>query len=385
MSSGELKVLLERTQEFLEEKGGRDWQIVPLNNELGLDWMSYESASAEVVLILAALQARKLRKPQPFLSPAEAPLKKSDLLLASGSCLSTSWEDWHQLSPAAQGRPLVANERKVCVILFGKPLGEITPEMDDPRMTQKEFLRQQKWDSLPRELKLAIRRVHVNLGHATTAQMLKAMRISRASEVAIRAVRLFQCPDCPRAQAPRPPRPSKLPLAEEFNVQIGLDVFQAKDADGQSWSWFNVLCQATTFQVCSLLADTHANPTSSAVLQAFETSWTSWAGYPESGLFTDRAKYFVTDFAEALAAEGCHFDTSARASPWQVGQVERHGMEIFGRTCYGKLFGASSWPGVTTCFTSPVQSMQQRMPWFAKLDSVPVNGSWGDQLGFPLT
>ena len=249
--------------------------------------MSYESASAAVVLILAALQARKLRKPQPFLSPAEAPLRKSDLLLASGSCLSTSWEDWHQLSPAAQGRPLVANERKVCVILFGKPLGEITPEMDDPRMTQKELLRQQKWDSLPRELKLAIRRVHVNLGHATTAQMLKAMRISRASEVAIRAVRLFQCPDCPRVQAPRPPHPSKLPLAEEFNVQIGLDVFQAKDADGQSWSWFNVLCQATTFQVCSLLADTHANRTSSAVLQAFETSWTSWA-------VTQKAAFLLT-------------------------------------------------------------------------------------------
>ncbi|CAJ1350033.1 unnamed protein product, partial [Effrenium voratum] len=29
------------------------------------------------------------------------------------------------------------------------------------------------------------------------------------------------------------PRSSKLPLMEEFNVQIGLDVFSAKDADGQ--------------------------------------------------------------------------------------------------------------------------------------------------------
>ena len=155
--------------------------------------------------------------------------------------------------------------------------------------------------------------------------MLKAMRVSRASEVAIRAVRLFRCVDCPHILAPRPPRPSNIPLAEEFNAQIGLDVFQGKDADGQTWCWLNVLCQATTFQVCSLLQDTHSNPTSASVLQAFETSWASWAGYPEYGIFTDRAKYFVTDFADALASEGCHFDTSARASPWQLGQIERHG------------------------------------------------------------
>ena len=81
-------------------------------------------------------------------------------------------------------------------------------------------------------LRLAIRQAHVNLGHATVPQMLKAMRVSRASEVASCATRLFRCPDCPRVQQPKQPRPSKLPLTEEFNVHIGIDVFQRKDADG---------------------------------------------------------------------------------------------------------------------------------------------------------
>ena len=85
------------------------------------------------------------------------------------------------------------------------------------------------------------------------------------------------------------------------------------------------MCQGTTFQVCVLLEDTSYNPTSDVVLRAFETGWSSWAGFPEYGVFTDRAKYFITEFAEALSAEGCFFDSAARAAPWQLGQIERHG------------------------------------------------------------
>ena len=42
-------------------------------------------------------------------------------------------------------------------------------------------------------------------------------------------------------------------------------------------------------------------------------------------MVTDRAKYFVSEFAEEMSANGCYFDTSARASPWQSGQTERYG------------------------------------------------------------
>ena len=288
--------------------------------------MSHESASSEVVLCMASLKAKKLRKPQPHGSPADMPLRKAFLFLQDGQMLTTSWEDWHQLAPSSQTRPLVAEKRILCVILFATVLGEVPrPDPSDPRVALREAERQQKWDSLPRELKLALRRVHVNLGHATIPQMLRAMRISRASEVAIRACRLFRCPECPRVQEPKRPRPSKLPLTEEFNVQVGVDVLEAKDADGHTWSWLNVLCQGTSFQICILLTDTSYNPTAEAVLQAFESGWVSWAGLPERGVFADRAKYFLSYFAEALAADGCFFDSAAKASPWQLGQVERHG------------------------------------------------------------
>ena len=66
---------------------------------------------------------------------------------------------------------------------------------------------------------------------------------SKASETAIKACRLFRCPDCPRLREPKKPRPSKLPLTDEFNVLIGIDVFQEKDSQGEAWTFLNVFCQ----------------------------------------------------------------------------------------------------------------------------------------------
>ena len=45
------------------------------------------------------------------------------------------------------------------------------------------------------------------------------------------------------------------------------------------------------FQCGILLAETSYNQASRAVLEAFEVGWTSWAGLPEFGVFTDRAKH----------------------------------------------------------------------------------------------
>ena len=138
-------------------------------------------------------------------------------------------------------------------------------------------------------------------------------------------MRLFRCDECPRLhEHPKEARPSKLPMVHDFNVQIGVDVIVEKDSDGASWSWLSVLCQGTCFHVCALLPQTHKNPSSSDVLGAMASHWLSWAGYPERGIIADRAKYFLSTFAEEFDAHGCLVSAAAKASPWQIGQVERH-------------------------------------------------------------
>ena len=106
---------------------------------------------------------------------------------------------------------------------------------------------------------------------------------------------------------------------------IGIDIFNVKDSAGESWTFLNTFCQGTSYQVCALLGETHGNPTGRVVLEALNNSWISWARYPERGIVTDRAKYFLAELAEDLAGHGCQVEPAASASPWQLGQVERHG------------------------------------------------------------
>ena len=174
------------------------------------------------------------------------------MLMSGHEALSTDFEQWAGLSPAAQVRPIAAQGRLLYVAIFGTELGaeQGEPEGDDgDRGRRREEQRDRKWQALPRELKLAIKRVHVNLGHASMPAMLRALRIARASETAVKACRLFRCPECPRLLEPKRPRPSKLPITDEFNVMIGMDVFQEKDAQGQAWTSWAFCVRAPPFRL----------------------------------------------------------------------------------------------------------------------------------------
>eukprot|EP00959_Pyramimonas_sp_CCMP1952_P213755 4472644-Pyramimonas_sp.AAC.1 len=118
----------------------------------------------------------------------------------------------------------------ILIMVHGVQTGEAEDEEKD-----KETTRQQRWDQLPRELKMAIRRLHENLGHASKVEMFRVLRISRASEAATKACILFHCEHCERTRRPARARPSKLPTVDEFNVVVGFDTFAGKGADQAEW------------------------------------------------------------------------------------------------------------------------------------------------------
>ena len=87
---------------------------------------------------------------------------------------------------------------------------------------------------------------------------------------------------------PKIPRPSKLPVVDEFGVLVGLDVFEAKDADATSWIWLNILDIATTFQLAALLERAQRNLISADTAQAIQSHWVVRAGLPEKGVIVDQ-------------------------------------------------------------------------------------------------
>lgn len=66
---------------------------MPSDSEVSKEWKAQESAQADVRLIMTAKDAKRPRKPQPHLQAAQAPLRKTILLMANND-MSTGWEDW---------------------------------------------------------------------------------------------------------------------------------------------------------------------------------------------------------------------------------------------------------------------------------------------------
>ena len=128
---------------------------------------------------------------------------------------------------------------------------------------------------MPRDLKAAIKRLHANLGHCSNVELLRALRISKASEAAIKSARLFQCSYCLRARRPDLPKPSRLPTVDEFGVVVGFDVFSEKDSDQVEWQFLNIVDMGSSFQVVAVLGESNKVPSATAVLEAYEKCWGS--------------------------------------------------------------------------------------------------------------
>ena len=150
------------------------------------------------------------------------------------------------------------------------------------------------------ELKRAIERTHTNLGHPPLPAFLRALRLGNATVAAIRAARLYKREACSRSQRPKIPKPSQLPRVDEFNVLVSLDCFEDRDADGNNYEFLGILCNGINFHVVCLLEDTNKNPTSAEVKKYYELCWTSWAGQPEEAIIVDRARCFLSEFADYL-------------------------------------------------------------------------------------
>ena len=149
--------------------------------------------------------------------------------------------------------------------------------------------------------------------------MLRALRVSRASEVALKACRLFRCKECPRLLEPKHPRPSRLPQVGEFNVVVGLDVLSEKDSNVDEWTWLNVVDEGTGFQVCCLLFRGRSRtPTAQRSFVLSRSDGVDGPGMPEKGLIVDRAKYFLASLAQRMTEEGCHVDAIGKSFPLAV-------------------------------------------------------------------
>ena len=108
----------------------------------------------------------------------------------------------------------------------------------------------------------------------------------------------------------------------EFNVEIGVDVLEFKDAAGRYYDVFNAVDYGTTLQHAFIVREGDHNgvPRSAACLDAFVKGWVRPRGWPKANS-GDRGLDNRGIFGQRLARKGIGFNPAG--SPEQTGRVER--------------------------------------------------------------
>ena len=219
---------------------------------------------------------------------------------------------------AGQGLPCVADgdDASHRAIMTGQ-LG--------PTLSISEQDRRRKWLELSADIRKCLRDLHVQFRHPTNTTLQRILRRQGARPEAIRGVDFLACDACGESHRRRRPKPVRLPGKYEFNAHIQVNVFYCKDVRAQLFSFLNVICEATGFQVVSCMGLSQGPPAARVVLRHFLTSWSSWAGLPGS-LQVDRGKEFMAHFADYLKSFGVEQEAmscSLNSLKGAIGGLER--------------------------------------------------------------
>ena len=174
-----------------------------------------------------------------------------------------------------------------------------------------------------------LRRVHQNLGHPPTRELVRHLRIGGAPAAVVNAAEQLVCRTCQRCSRAKSHKVSQPVMALDFNEAVAADVLWLDAADQANLPALNVVDLASTYQVVVPLNDT----TSSEIARAFSVGWMQWAGTPKYVL-TDLDSGFKDQFLELMDQRCVVVRCAAGQAHWQNGVAERHGAtwkEIWGK------------------------------------------------------
>ena len=183
----------------------------------------------------------------------------------------------------------------------------------------KEAKRKENWLRLPKEKRVAIRRLHAMMGHCSNAALIRMLKSSMAGQDTADAAKHFRCQSCEemkRDEAPRVVRPTKPSCEVRFNYEVSVDVFGVHDAAEKRRSFLSVVDMATHYHAAFWVAP-GGTPSSRVCAEAFNIGWLTPFGSPKQ-LTSDQGVHNSGRFASLLVAHGIEIrKTGARADSWK--------------------------------------------------------------------
>ena len=143
--------------------------------------------------------------------------------------------------------------------------------------------RKMKWLALPRRARIAIRRLHRNFRHLPRNALLQMLRAARVPKEYIDAAKVHKCDVCTATKPPAPLKKVSPPKPYTFNHEVGVDVFEIKDAAGTFYDILNIVDYGTTLQQAGIVrvGDNNGVPSSSSCLEYFHKGWVRCYGWPK--------------------------------------------------------------------------------------------------------
>ena len=181
----------------------------------------------------------------------------------------------------------------------------------------------QKPEVTDEQLKNLVLKVHKNLGHPQSSDLIRILKNAEASERAIQIARNLECPVCIGQSRPKPAAPAQGHRVLEFNSQIGIDVKLLPGwQTNQKIKALNIVDTASGFQRVIPFFTTE---TSSVLLKLLRDHWFSWAGPPKEIVLdpsgTNLGEPLVVPFEDL----GVHIRPIAAGAHYQLGKTESHG------------------------------------------------------------
>ena len=175
-------------------------------------------------------------------------------------------------------------------------------------------------DGVAKRLGNILKRVHQNMGHPSNADLARHLQLAGAGNEAVKAVKGLHCDTCARNRQAGTRRPARLVRPLDFNQEVALDTLHLYDLEGNKLTVLSILDLASGYHLV-------ARPTgqrSDQLVEAFLTTWVSWAGPPQN-VTVDQERGFMHHFTERLEEIGSTLAYTAGQAHWKQGAVERQG------------------------------------------------------------
>ncbi|CAE7834550.1 RE1 [Symbiodinium sp. CCMP2592] len=202
------------------------------------------------------------------------------------------------------------------------PITDLPTDISFPNLSQQ----------VPLEVRRAIAKAHINLGHASPQEMLRlAVQTGNPSEMFLQTIRRLNCATCARLKGPQPPPPASTTVtASQFGDRVEIDIFYLRDLTGKSCMVLGAVDVATRFHQAAVLET--RNP--EEAYRALEMMWLRPFGLMVQ-LGADPDGTFQGTFEERLRSHGVLIDFCPADAHYKIAHVERQ--NAFLRTILEKL------------------------------------------------